>query len=155
MNWEANGNELRNFKKSVLRNSQFYFHESLSWSKISSGKIAFRYYPNGFIFDVAGCSIFLNENIYYIVGFLNSNRRSNLLDLISPTLNYEVGHISSLPIIIDESQKNKVNKLVLDNISICKNDWDDFETSWNFRKHPLLYFNKNLIKSNFEKLVDL
>ena len=122
INWENDGEELRNFKKSVLRNSQFYFHQSLSWSKISSGKIAFRYYPNGFIFDVAGCSVFVDDYLNYIFGFLNSNACGNILDLISPTLNYEVGHIASLPIIIDENKVEDINNIVLENINICKDD---------------------------------
>ena len=137
-----------------MRNSQYYFHDSLSWSKISSGQIAFRYYPNGFIFDVAGCSIFLEDNVYYIAGFLNSNVCSDILDLISPTLNYEVGHISSLPIKIDETKKDEIDKLVLNNISICKNDWNDFETSWNFKKHPFLYFNNQLLELNYNEWVE-
>ena len=151
INWENDGAELKDFKKSVLRNSQFYFHNSLSWSKISSGKIAFRYYPYGFIFDVAGCSVFLDDNLNYIAGFLNSNVCSKILDLISPTLNYEVGHISSLPIVIDESKKDEIENLVLENISICKNDWNDYETSWNFKKHPFLYFNDSLLENNYIK----
>ncbi len=150
INWEKDGEELRNFKKSVLRNSQFYFHQSLSWSKISSGKIAFRYYPNGFIFDVAGCSVFVDDYLNYIFGFLNSNACENILDLISPTLNYEVGHIASLPIIIDENKVEDINNIVLENINICKDDWDDYETSWNFKKHPLLKFNENNLKNSFK-----
>ena len=150
INWKNDGEELRNFKKSVLRNSQFYFHESLSWSKISSGKIAFRYYPNGFIFDVAGCSVFVEDNLNYIFGFLNSNVCGNILDLISPTLNYEVGHISSLPIIIDENKVEEINSIVSENIDICKTDWDDYEISWNFKKHPLLKFNENNLEKSFK-----
>ena len=152
INWENDGEELRNFKKSVLRNSQFYFHQSLSWSKISSGKIAFRYYPNGFIFDVAGCSVFVDDYLNYIFGFLNSNVCGNILDLISPTLNYEVGHIASLPIIIDENKVEEINNIVLENIKICKDDWDDYETSWNFKKHPLLKFEFVEIKPSSSKL---
>ncbi|ABQ87952.1 BREX-1 system adenine-specific DNA-methyltransferase PglX [Methanobrevibacter smithii] len=150
INWENDGEELRNFKKSVLRNSQFYFHQSLSWSKISSGKIAFRYYPNGFLFDVAGCSVFVDDYLNYIFGFLNSNVCGNILDLISPTLNYEIGHIASLPIIIDENKVEEINNIVLENIKICKDDWDDYETSWNFKKHPLLKFNENNLKNSFK-----
>ena len=150
INWENNGEELRNFKKSVLRNSQFYFNQSLSWSKVSSGKIAFRYYPNGFIFDVAGCSVFIDNYLNYIFGFLNSNVCGNILDLISPTLNYEVGHIASLPIIIDENKAEEINNIVSENIKICKDDWDDYETSWSFKKHPLLKFNENTLENSFK-----
>ena len=96
----------------------------------------------------------MNNNLNYIFGFLNSNVCGNILDLISPTLNYEVGHISSLPIIIDETQKNKVDELVLNNISICKNDWDENETSWNFKKHPVFEYNDILIENSYKKFID-
>lgn len=86
----------------------------------------------------------------YIFGFLNSNVCGNILDLISPTLNYEVGHIASLPIIIDENKVEEINNIVLENIKICKDDWDDYETSWNFKKHPLLKFNENNLEKSFK-----
>jgi len=121
----------------------------LSWSKISSGKIAFRYYPNGFIFDVAGCSVFLEENLNYIFGFLNSNVCGDILDLISPTLNYEVGHIASLPIIFDESKQNEIENLVITNITIEKEDWDENETSWNFKTNPFVSFKSNSLSENY------
>ena len=160
VNWEKNGYEIRNIKgsngriRSRAQNTQFYFNESLSWSKISSGNIAFRYYPSGFIFDVAGCSVFLNDNLTYIFGFLNSKVCGNILDLISPTLNYEVGHISSLPIIIDESKKDEIENLVLNNIEICRNDWNENEFSWNFKNHPLIEFKDNLIEKSYKKFVE-
>ena len=160
VNWENDGYEIRNIRgsngkiRSRAQNTQFYFNQSISWSKISSGNIAFRYYPTGFIFDVAGCSIFLNENLNYIFGFLNSKVCGKILDLISPTLNYEVGHISSLPIIIDDSKKKCIDNLVLDNINISKHDWDEKETSWNFMKHPLINFNENLIEDSYRKMVE-
>ena len=157
VNWENDGYEIRNIVgpngriRSRAQNTQFYFHESLSWSKISSGKIAFRYYPNGFIFDVAGCSVFLEKNLNYIFGFLNSNVCGNILDLISPTLNYEVGHIASLPIIFDESKQNEIDNLVVTNINIEKEDWDENETSWNFKSHPFVSFKGNSLSEMYSK----
>ena len=134
INWKKDGFEVRNFKKSVIRNSNFYFHESLSWSKISSGSIGFRFFPKGFLFDVAGCSVFVNKNQEYILGFLNSNVSKDIFNLISPTLNYEVGHVSSVPLIFEDN--NEIRIYVRENIEICKNDWDDYETSWEFKSHP-------------------
>ena len=158
VNWENDGYEIRNIKgtngkiRSRVQNSQFYFNESISWSKISSGSIAFRFYPTGFLFDVAGCSIFTDKKYKkYIFGFLNSNVSKNILELISPTLNYEVGHISSLPILYNDNENEKIENLVSENIVICKNDWNDYETSWNFKKHPFIKFNEKNIKKTYNK----
>ena len=156
VNWENDGYEIRNIigpngrVRSRAQNTQFYFHKSLSWSKISSGKVAFRYYPNGFIFDVAGCSVFLDKkNINYIFGFLNSNICGDILDLISPTLNYEVGHVASLPIIFDEFKQNEIENLVITNINIEKEDWDENETSWNFKSHPFVFFKGDSLSEKY------
>ena len=140
VNWENDGLELKNFKKSVLRNPNYYFCESVSWSKISSGSIAFRYFPNGFIFDVAGCSIFYKSDtvMNYHFGFINSCVAKSILSMISPTLNYEAGHIASLPIIRSNTQELKVGECVKMNVKISKLDWDSYETSWNFKRNPLV-----------------
>lgn len=140
VNWENDGLELKNFKKSVLRNPNYYFCESVSWSKISSGSIAFRYFPNGFIFDVAGCSIFYKSDtvMNYHFGFINSCVAKSILSMISPTLNYEAGHIASLPIIRSNTQELKVGECVKMNVKISKLDWDSYETSWDFKRSPLV-----------------
>lgn len=144
VNWENDGYEIRNFKdeggklRSRPQNLEFYFKQSVSWSKISSGTIAFRYYSNGFIFDVAGCCIFFREDeeMYKTFAFLNSKIAQNILQILSPTLNYEVGHIASLPIL--QSIPDSVVPVVQSNIAISREDWDAFETSWDFKRHPLI-----------------
>ena len=144
VNWENDGYEIRNFKdeggklRSRPQNLGFYFKQSVSWSKISSGTIAFRYYPNGFIFDVAGCCIFFrqDEEMYKTFAFLNSKIAQNILQILSPTLNYEVGHIASLPIL--PNIPDSVVPVVQSNIAISREDWDAFETSWDFKRHPLI-----------------
>ncbi|MDD6049274.1 MAG: BREX-1 system adenine-specific DNA-methyltransferase PglX [Methanobrevibacter ruminantium] len=119
VNWLNDGYEIRNFRnsagklKSRPQNSNFYFHESLSWSKISSGSIGFRFFPKGFLFDVAGCSVFVDKNKEYILGFLNSTVSKDIFNLISPTLNYEVGHVSSVPLIFNENEKIGIYLLLL------------------------------------------
>ena len=144
VNWENNGYEIKNFKdeKGKLRsrpqNTQFYFNESASWSKISSGPISFRYKPSGFIFDVAGTSIFSenNKQLIYILGLCNSNVIMNVLKAMSPTLNYEVGQIATLPFIM--ANEHEVNTFTNDSVRLSKEDWDSFETSWDFMIHPLV-----------------
>lgn len=155
VNWENNGYEIKNFKdeKGKLRsrpqNTQFYFNESASWSKISSGPISFRYKPSGFIFDVAGTSIFSenNKQLIYILGLCNSNVIMNVLKAMSPTLNYEVGQIATLPFMM--ANEHEVNIFTNDSVRLSKEDWDSFETSWDFMKHPLVKYHVGTISEAY------
>ena len=157
VNWENDGFEIRHFydERGKLRsrpqNTEAYFHESITWSKISGGAIAFRYKPAGHIFDVAGTSIFASSDIfYYLHGLVNSSVALAVFNAISPTLNYEVGHVASLPIIISKAHQERVATLVRRNISISKHDWDAFETSWDFERHPLIR-NTDLISDAYSE----
>ncbi len=122
-------------------NRERYFKESISWSKVSSGNIALRYYLKGFIFDVAGCSIFSKrESLKRYAGFLNSYVCRKILGALSPTLNFEVGHINSLPILpnIAKGSAGELNAVISELISLGKSDWDSSENSWDFTSLPLL-----------------
>ena len=146
VNWKDNGKEIRNIVgangkiASRAQNTQYYFRQSITWSKISCGRIAFRYKPQGHIFDVAGTSIFNDdeETFKYLLGLLNTKLMQHILDATSPTINYEVGQIANLPIIINEDQKEKVINLAKANADLSKYEWDEFEVSWDFKKHPLI-----------------
>lgn len=157
VNWEKDGKEIRCFKdnrgrlRSRPQNMDYYFRPSITWSKISSGSIAFRYKPAGHIFDVAGTSIFVDdENRQYIHGFCNSVVALNIAQLLSPTLNYEVGHIASFPVIIDMDYKQEIIELVERNIFISKEEWDEYEVSWDFKCHPIvqIYFDNICYQEN-------
>lgn len=94
---------------------------------------------DGCLFDVAGCSIFVKENLYYyFAALLNSKIVGAILRMISPTLNYEVGHIKALPIIMEENKEKVVSSLAQGCIELSQLDWDAFETAWDFQRHPLL-----------------
>lgn len=140
VNWQYDGAELRNFKKSVIRNPNFYFMPCFSWSLISSSVAAFRYKPKGHIFDVAGMSCFSNDKLHYLLALCNSSCAMKVLEVIAPTINYQCGDIANIPVIIPDSDEveNHVKELVKDNIDSCKTDWDYYEVSWDFEKHPLL-----------------
>ena len=151
VNWENDGYEIRHFvdEKGKLRsrpqNTSFYFHESITWSKVTIGNIAFRYKPEGHIFDVAGTSIFTDhDRLLYLLGFCNSKTALEIATLFSPSMNYEVGHIAKFPIIIDKSKEEKILELVETNIDISKRDWDTFETSWDFKGNILVWWSKGL-----------
>lgn len=142
INMENNGYDIKYSGKNNnyrLREPSLYFQEALTWSKISSGDFSSRYMPKGYLFDIAGCCVFyLNDKMFYSIATLNSCVGKSILSLISPTLNYEVDHIKKIPIIIDNSKMVYINEKVQENISISKSDWDLYETSWDFKRNPLL-----------------
>ena len=145
VNWENGGYEIRNFVDATGRqlsrpqNTSCYFKPCITWSKISSGSIAFRYKPEGHVFDVAGTSIFAeHEQLAYLHGACNSSVILKIASMLSPTLNFEVGQIAAYPIIIDEGKKEIVENLVDENRLLSKADWDTFESSWDYVRHPLI-----------------
>ena len=145
VNWEYNGREIRNFidEKGKLRsrpqNTQFYFRESFSWSLVTSSVAAFRYKPVGHIFDVAGMSCFSQTNLLYLLALCNTKVVMKILEIIAPTINYQCGDIANIPVILtDKERKQNIEKRVKSCINISRNDWDSFETSWDFQHHPLL-----------------
>lgn len=159
VNWENDGYLIRNFKneqgklRSRPQNIQFYFKKSISWSLVSSGCAAFRYKPYGYIFDIAGMSVFSNNNLYYLLALCNSNFAMQVLKVVAPTINYQCGDIANIPVLfpdqyLNPNLKSNIEKITEENIEECKCDWDSFEISWDFEKHPLIdnivYFdNKN------------
>jgi len=162
VDWMNDGENIKNDKLDKLerglclpsnskpKNMDWYYKESLSWSKISSGSFSLRYFPQGFVFDVAGCSIFTEESTSkkFILGFLNSKVIDTLLKVLSPTLNYEVGTIKSLPI---ANSKNLPNENLIDgNIEISKDDWDQKETSWYFSQNELIKQEVKNIDESYE-----
>ncbi len=146
--WKNSGEEVIGYAASLygsptrtIKSMTEYFKPSVSWSKISSGDISFRYFPNGFIFDVAGCCIFFenNEALYTCLGFVNSPICKNVIEAISPTVNYEAGHIASLPFshaLLDS--KDEISQQVKSLIAQAKIDWDSYEISWDFTENPII-----------------
>lgn len=158
INYENDGFEVKAYAASLyktptrtIKSMSEYFKHCLSWSKISSGSIAFRYYPKGFVFDVAGCCIFYKDSstMFYDFGFINSKVAKAILAAISPTLNYEAGHIASLPV-IRISETGLVTSLTKENVKLSMNEWNEFETSWDFKKHPLVSYSANKTSTAFE-----
>lgn len=122
-----------------LPSRQYYFQEGITYTFISTTAFAARFTPKGFLFDVAGSTIFAGKaNVYYLLGFLTSKITASLLAIQNPTLNFQVGNIRSLPLKVDKGLENKIEHIVKDNIDISKRDWDSFETSWEFKRHPFL-----------------
>lgn len=124
-------------KNSQCWNSEYYFRESLTWSRISSSYFGIRYSPVGFVFDTAGTSIFADsQTLKYLLGLLSTKVVSSMLLMINPTLTFQTGDISKIP--IKTEKQNEVLKKVEDSIIFSRIDWDSYETSWDFKKHPLI-----------------
>ena len=138
VNWKQDGYELRHFCKAVIRNPDYYFRECFSWSLVSSSVAAFRYKPIGHIFDVAGMSCFSEENLLYLLALCNTNVVMSILTILAPTINYQCGDIANIPVLQNEGKKAQIETLVKSNIVMSKIDWDMRETSWDFKKHPMI-----------------
>lgn len=126
---------VKNFR---LREKTFYFKRGITWGRITSSKIAFRDVIQGSLFGDAGPIGFIEENRNYLLGFLCSNVSLFCLQATNPTLNYQVRDIESEPLILSVEHLPLVDKKVQENISLSKADWDSFETSWDFKRHPLI-----------------
>lgn len=136
INLKNNGEDIKksgvNFR---LRDSKYYFKNSITWSRITSSTIAFRKNEK-VLFSDAGPSMFLDKNLEYILGFCNSNIFKNLIIAKNPTLNFQVNDISTMPVLV--LSNNYINTLVQQNIDISKEEWDSKETSWDFEKLSLI-----------------
>ncbi|MFB9859615.1 BREX-1 system adenine-specific DNA-methyltransferase PglX [Salinicoccus siamensis] len=163
VNFYNNGREISEYREKkgqsyYLPGNKSYFKSGVTWSFISSTNFGSRFFPKGFIFDVAGSSIFPNEDdIYYITAYLCSNVTFEFLKAQNPTMNFQVGNVANLPINIDVDQKTKDNitDLAKENIDISKNEWDSFETSWDFQGSPLLGFKNDSLKQAVENCKNL
>lgn len=116
------------------------FKDGITWSYITSGVPSFRRLWPDELFEKAGTSIFIRnvKNINPLLGLLNSVVARKLLGLLNPTINYQVRDIFSVPVEKSVLSANNISDLVDQNISVEKDDWDAFETSWDFKRHPLV-----------------
>jgi type II restriction/modification system DNA methylase subunit YeeA len=151
INYAEDGKEIKEFHDELnklrpggrLKNQEYYFRNCVSWSKISTGSFAARYFPDGFIFDVAGSAVFFdsqNESRFYS-GVLNSCVTTAVLQALSPTLNFEAEHLSKIPVLEDRRRGTilpDVELIVRTILRLSKADWDSYETSWEFAGVPVL-----------------
>ena len=134
INWEHDGAEIRNETSSVIRNPGFYFKPGLTWTKITS-VFAVRFFPENMVLSDSSVYIF-PDSMTYILAFLNSKLAPMIVELLNPTLNFVATAIGAIPII--QCDSSEVGSLAEDNITITQKDWDSFETSWDFKRNPLV-----------------
>ena len=135
VNWEHDGLEIKSYPGAVVRNPTFYFRKSISWGLISGP--LFRFFPEGFIYDVQGMSTFYGseQQMYKDIAWLNTKVFNAASRIISPAGHIQIGEIGNMPC-CDNPCEN-IEETAKDNISISKYDWDSHETSWNFKRNPL------------------
>jgi type II restriction/modification system DNA methylase subunit YeeA len=154
VNWMP---EARERYDSVVR-KEYWYKKGITWGLVTSRVPSFRVLPKGSTFDKGGSSIFVKDdsNFNYILGLLNSKVFLEIVQIFNPTLNFQIKDIRSMPVIFSDMYKPRVDELVSQNIAISKTDWDSFETSWDFKKHPLIAWktDSGLIKDAFDNWAD-
>ena len=141
INWEYDGQKVKDFSRAVIRNPEYYFQEGIVYSLFGFENFGVRYKSQGFIFDVSGSSIFPKQDLEIVLAFLCSNVAFYYLRALAPTVNFQVGDLVRLPLPeLSSDSRVKVIELAKNNISLCKSDWDVVETSWDFEVSPLLRF---------------
>lgn len=123
-------------KTSNLLNESFWYQEGITYSAVTSRGTGFRYLPKGCIFDKGGPSINVNNHLYDLIALLNSNVAKHYFWVFNPSINLQVKDVKNIPIIIPSDSQVTVQSQEC--ISLCKKDWDSFETSWDFERHPLV-----------------
>ena len=141
INWKNDAEEIRKIPTSVIANYDYFTKEGLTWSTVSSSNFSVRDFKEGFIFDNGGCCIFSKKIVKSeLLGLLNTKVFGKLFSEINPTINFQSGEISKMPIIFSKNKiiKNTIDNIVQQNISISKEEWDSRETSWDFEKLSLV-----------------
>ncbi len=157
VNWENNGKAIHDYSElpityagAPVRAKQHYFREGITYGLISSFGFSARRVYQGFVFDVGGSMIFPAIPLASLHGFLTSKLTTLFVNVLNPTLNYQVGDICNLPIIPTLFQDVQLADLSEKCVSIAKTDWDSFETSWDFQSLPLLQSKTATIQSSQE-----
>lgn len=140
VNWYDDGHEMIEFSGSVIRNPAYYFRKGMTWSTATMSKLSMRYSPVGFLFESKGsvCFPLDDSNLHYLLALLNTKIVEKLLLVLAPTVDYHEGPLGRIPVIMSEEYFETVEKLSVYCIELSKSDWDSFETSWDFKKHPLM-----------------
>ena len=135
--WKNDGADIKSCVKSAVRSPHLFFTPHISWTLISTGKFAARYFESGYALDTASnCLYFNGRPESYVMGLLNSVVADSYLAVLNPTMNFSCGVVGIVPYI--ERDPKTVDEIADSCISESKQDWDSYETSWDFQRHPLI-----------------
>ena len=130
------------FSGSVIRNPSYYFRQGMTWSTATMSKLSMRYSPVGFLFESKGSVCFPvdDQNLSYLLALLNTKMVEKLLLVLAPTVDYHEGPLGRIPVIVSKEYFADVSRLSEQCVSLARYDWNSFETSWDFQRHPLLQY---------------
>lgn len=140
----------KNNSTSNLLAEKYRFKEGITYTELTSNINTFRYLPPICVFDKKGPSIVNVKHLWYCLGVLGTKISPLYFSLLNPTLSTQVRDVKNFPIILSKIKEDDVERNVIKNVELCKKDWDSFETSWDFERHPLINGEKTLAKA-FEK----
>lgn len=137
IDWYNDAYEIRKIKTAVIANYQYFMKPGLTWSTLSSSDFSLRWFDEGYIFDNGGCCIFeLGNKRCYIAALLNSKIFKYIFGQLNPTLNFQSGEVAKFPIKFHPIEK--IDELTAENVNISKNEYNSYETSWDFKRNPLI-----------------
>lgn len=128
-------------KTSNLLSEHFWFKEGITYSAVTSRGTGFRYLPQNCIFDKGGPSIAVTSNLHYLLALLNSKVAELYFQVLNPSINLQVKDIKALPILLPNVEK--VSEIAKRSVNLAKEDWDSFETSFSFQRHPMVFGKKS------------
>jgi hypothetical protein len=149
INYENDGEEIKEYATELYRsasrtiqNTQFYFRKGITWSALTSGSLSFRFTDVGAIFGSGAHCAFVSEDdtLLYALGLMNSKINIMFLNIVTATMNKNVDDIRATPFILSRGNVGTIVAIVMQCIKASKQDWDSFETSWDFKRHPLLQY---------------
>ena len=152
VNWENDGYEIQNFRdeqtgriRSHNYNLDYIFQSAITWTVIGTERTSFRLCPIGFLYSNSGYGMFCNDDVlkHYLLGFMNSTVAVALLQILSPSMGFESGYLRKLPLIVGNN-KEEIARKTDSCVAIAKEDWDAFETSWDFKEHPFITWSRGL-----------
>lgn len=137
IDWYDDAAAIRSIKTAVIANYQYFMKPGLTWSTLASNDFSIRWFDEGYIFDNGGCCIFeLGNKRPFICALLNSSVFKYIFGQLNPTLNFQSGEVAKFPVIFADS--SKIDEFALENVALSKNEYDSYETSWDFLVHPLI-----------------
>ena len=139
VDWSDSAREFyKNNPTSNLLGKPYRFREGITYTELTSGTNSFRYLPAIAIFDKKGPCIVDVQHRSYCLAFFNTKVAVEYFKLLNPTITLQVKDVKNTPIIFDDAYMQDVESIANSNVELCRKDWDSFETSWDFKHHPLV-----------------